>query len=117
MLREIYCMFAKMALEKDNEIMLIGTTYETPHTVRDMLREYDINMQKHESNGSLVIIDSVQGYQAANFYGVFWLIELLAIRAQKESKNGVFSIADMGSFFLFGRKKSWLIMSFLYQRT
>jgi hypothetical protein len=104
-LREIYCRFAKMALEKNNEIMLIVTTYETPRTVRDMLSEYDINVQKHESNGSLVIIDSVQGYQAASFYGVLRLIELLAVRAQKESKSGVFSIADVGSFFLFGREK------------
>ena len=46
-----------MALEKNNEIMLIVTTYETPRTVRDMLSEYDINVQKHESNGSLVMID------------------------------------------------------------
>ena len=94
-----------MALEKNNEIMLIVTTYETPRTVRDMLSEYDINVQKHESNGSL---DSVQGYQAASFYGVLRLIELLAIRAQKESKGGVFSIADVGSFFLFGREKELL---------
>ena len=103
-LREIYCKFSKKALEKDNEIMLIVTTYETPNTVRDMLSEYDINVQKHESNGSLVIIDSVQGYQMANFYGVLRLLELLAIRAQKDSKSGIFSIADMGSFFLFGRE-------------
>jgi hypothetical protein len=33
------------------------------------------------------------------------LIQLLAIRAQKDSKSGIFSIADMGSFFLFGREK------------
>lgn len=104
-LREIYCRFAKKALEKNNEIMLIATTYETPRTVRDMLGEYDINVRKHESNGSLIIIDSVQGYQVANFYGVLKLIELLAVRAQKESKSGIFSIADMGSFFLFGREK------------
>jgi MEDS: MEthanogen/methylotroph, DcmR Sensory domain len=104
-LREIYCRFAKKALEKNNEIMLIITTYETPHTVRDMISEYDINVQKHESNGSLVIIDSVQGYQVASFYGVLRLLESLAVRAQKESKSGVFSIADMGSFFLFGREK------------
>jgi hypothetical protein len=105
MLREIYCRFAKKALEKNNEIMLIVTTYETPHTVRDMISEYDIDVQKHESDGSLLIIDSVQGYQVANFYGVLTLIESLAIRAQKESKSGVFCIADMGSFFLFGREK------------
>ncbi len=104
-LREIYCRFAKKALEKNNEIMLIVTTYETPHTVRDMISEYDINVQKHESDGSLLIIDSVQGYQVANFYGVLRLIESLAIRAEKESKSGVFCIADMGSFFLLGREK------------
>jgi hypothetical protein len=104
-LREIYCRFAKKALEESNEIMVIVTTYETPLTVKDMLSEYDINVQKHESNGSLVIIDSVQGYQVANFYGVLRLIESLAIRAHRESKSGVFCIADMGSFFLFGREK------------
>ena len=104
-LREIYAKFSKKALQKNNEIMLIVTTYETPDTVRDMLIEYNINVQKHESNGSLVIIDSVQGYQRSNYYGVLRLIQLLAVRAQKDSKNGIFSIADMGSFFLFGREK------------
>lgn len=104
-LREIYAKFSKKALEKNNEIMLIVTTYETPDTVRDMLSEYEINVQKHESTGSLVIIDSVQGYQRANFYGVLRLTQLLAIRAQKDSKSGIFCIADVGSFFLFGREK------------
>ena len=102
--REIYAKFSKKALEQNNEIMLIVTTYETPDTVRDMLSEYEINVQKHESNGSLVIIDSVQGYQRANFYGVLRLIELLAIRAQKDSKSGIVSMSDMGSFFLFSRE-------------
>jgi hypothetical protein len=59
-LREIYAKFSKRALEKNNEIMLVVTTYETPNIVREMLSEYEINVQKHESNGSLVIIDSVQ---------------------------------------------------------
>jgi len=104
-LREIYCKFSKRALENNNEIMLIVTTYETPDTVRNMLSEYEIDVQRHESDGSLVIIDSVQGYQMADFYGVLRLIQLLAIRAQKDSKSGIFSIADVGSFFLFGREK------------
>lgn len=38
-LREIYAKFSKKALEKDNEIMLIVTTYETPDTIREMLIE------------------------------------------------------------------------------
>ena len=39
------------------------------------------------------------------FYGVLRLIQLLAERAQKDAKAGVFSLADMGSFFLFDREK------------
>lgn len=83
-LREIYARVSKKALEQNNEIMLIDTTYETPDTVRNMLSEYEINVKKYESNGSLVIIDSVKVYQRANFYGVLRLIQLLAIRAQKD---------------------------------
>ena len=94
-LREIYTKFSKKARQKNNEIMLIVTPYETPDTVRDMLTEYNINVQKHESNGSLVVIDSVQGYQRSNYYGILRLIQLLAIREQKDFKNGIFSIADM----------------------
>ena len=84
-LREIYARVSKKALEQNNEIMLIDTTYETPDTVRNMLSEYEINVKKYyESNGSLVIIDSVKVYQRANFYGGLRLIQLLAIRAQKD---------------------------------
>ena len=69
--------------------MLIVSTYETPDTIRNTLSEYEINVKKYESNASLVIIDSVKGYQRANFYGVLRLIQLLAIRAQKDSKSGI----------------------------
>jgi KaiC/GvpD/RAD55 family RecA-like ATPase len=114
-LREIYARFSKKALEQNSEIMLIVTAYETPDTVRNMLSEYEINVQKYESNGSLVTIDSVKGYQRTNFYGELRLIQLLTIRAQKDSKSGIFSITDMGSFYLV-EKKSSLIMSYLYQK-
>lgn len=87
--------------------MLIVSTYETPKTVREKLTEYEIDVKKYESNGSLVIIDSVRAYQMVTFYGVLRLIQLLAERAQKDAKAGVFSLADMGSFFffLFDREK------------
>ncbi len=45
-LRDIYARFSKKALEQNNEIMLIVTAYETPDTVRNMLSEYEINVQK-----------------------------------------------------------------------
>jgi hypothetical protein len=46
-LREIYCRSAKIALEKNNEIMPIVSTYETPKTVREMLTEYEIDVKKY----------------------------------------------------------------------
>ena len=60
-----------------------------------------------ESNGSLVIIDSFSAYQIVTFYGVLRLKQFLAERAQKDSKAGVFSLADMGSFFLFNTEKEF----------
>jgi hypothetical protein len=104
-LREIYGRSTKNALEKNNEIMLIVSTYERSKTVRGMLTEYKIDVKKYESNGSLVIVDSVRACQMVTFYGVLRLIQLLAERGQKDAKAGVFSLADMGSFFLFDREK------------
>jgi hypothetical protein len=87
-LREVYCRSAKNALEKNNEIMFIVTTYETPNTVRQMLGEYEVDVKKYESDGSLLIIDSVQACQVVTFYGVLRLIQLLANRAQKDGRYG-----------------------------
>lgn len=103
--REIYCKYSKEALVKNNEIVLIATTYEAPNNIRDMLTDYGLNVQYHESNGSLVIIDSAQGYQMGDTYGVFRLVQSLANRAQRHAKSGIFSISDMGSFFLFNKEK------------
>jgi MEDS: MEthanogen/methylotroph, DcmR Sensory domain len=103
--RELYCKYSKEALEKNNDIVLVATTYEAPNNIRDMLCDYEVNVKYHESNGSLIIIDSVQGYQMGDIYGLLRLIQLLGIRAQKHAKNGIFCISDMGSFFLFNREK------------
>ena len=46
-----------------------------------MLTESEIDVKKYESNGSLVIIDSVRAYQMVTLYGVLRLIQLLAERA------------------------------------
>lgn len=106
--REIYCRYSKEALEKNNEIVLIATTYDAPQNIRDMLKDFDVNVQYHESDGSLIIMDSVQGYQLGDTYDILRLIHLLANRAQKQSKNGIFSISDMGSFFIFNREKEMI---------
>jgi len=104
-LREIYCGYSKDALEKNNEIVLIATAYETPRTVRSLLRDYGVNVSKYEKEHSLAIIDSMAGYQLADVYGVFKLIKSMVTRGQKEGKSDVLNISDMGSFFILGREK------------
>lgn len=102
---EVYSCYAEMHLarEMEDEIMLIVTFYQTFGVVRSTLTEKGIDVTKHEDNGSLVIADSVQGYQVSDVNGVIKLAKLLAVRASKERKNGVCVFADMGSFFLFER--------------
>ena len=46
-LREVYCRSAKNGLEKNNEIMLIVSSYGTPKTVREMLTEFEIDVKKY----------------------------------------------------------------------
>ena len=70
-----------------------------------MLIDYELDVQYHVSNGSLVIMDSVQEYHIGDTYGLLRLIQLLARRAQKHAKSGISSISDMGSFFLYNRGK------------
>lgn len=100
--REIYCRSSKRALDR-GEIVLLATFYETVDTVRTALGDYDIDVRKLESQGTLVLVDSVHGYQF-DAMGVYKLARLLSERAKRDGKRGVFSISDMGSFFLFQKK-------------
>jgi DcmR-like sensory protein len=102
---ETYCMYAKIHLQpKHNEIVLIVTQYQTIEKVRENLREFGIDVDKHEKDGSLIIIDSVEGYQSDKDHtGVFKLAQSLVLRAEKEGKGGVCVFGDVGSFFMYDR--------------
>lgn len=101
---EMYCMYAKIHLQpKYDEILLIVTQYETPDKVKQNLTEFDIDAKLHEQNGSLLIVDSVKGYQNGDTDGILKLAQWLADRAEKEGRQGVCVFGDMGSFFMFDR--------------
>ena len=102
---ETYCMYAKIHLHpKYNEIVLIVTQYQTIDNVRQNLRDYGVDVDKHENEGSLVIIDAVEGYQSDNDHsGVFKLAQSLVQRAEKEGKGGLCVFGDMGSFFMYDK--------------
>jgi hypothetical protein len=103
--REMYCMYAKIHLEpKYNEIVLIVTQYETPEKIRNSMKDYGIDVERHEEDGSLFIVDSVKGYQSGKDHaGVLNLAKSLVARAEKDGKAGVCVFGDIGSFFMFDR--------------
>jgi hypothetical protein len=102
---ETYCMYAKIHLQpKHNEIVLIVTQYQTIEKVRHNLQQFGIDVDKHEKDGSVIIIDSVKGYQSDRDHkGVFMLAQSLVRRAEKEGKGGVCVFGDIGSFFMYDR--------------
>ena len=126
-LRGIYSHYTKMQLEDSNEIVLILPYYETTDMVRLALSGRDdhnhngnnpfgysgIDASKHEKEGSLIIMDSLKGYFPSEGQGGFHnnndspkgdldlmsYLEILLKQAERQKKNGVTVLSDMGSFY------------------
>lgn len=103
--QEIYCTYAREHLEPPhNEIVLIVSHYQQMSKVREALARAGVDVDKHEREGSLLIRDSVEGYQADDSHtGVLRLVASLVEKAEREGKTGVCAFGDIGSFFLFDR--------------
>lgn len=124
-LRGVYSHYTKMQLEDSNEIVLILPYYETTEMVRLILSGETIynknnpfgysgtDVDKHEKEGSLIIMDSLRGYFPSgrqdgppnsndSLKGNLDLMSYLKIllkQADRQKKNGVTVISDMGSFY------------------
>jgi hypothetical protein len=125
-LRGIYSHSTKTQLE-DNEIVLILPYYETTDMVRLVLSGRDvygdnwgnpfgysgIDVNKCEKAGSLMIKDSLEGYfpseELSSYHnssdkpkagaGLMSFIDILLKHAERQRKNGITVMADMGSFY------------------
>ena len=97
-LKEIYSRYFKSRLENDKEIMLFLSTYQNVHSVRDTLRDVDVDVTKFEQNGSLVILDSVRSYFGSEF-DILSTIKILSKHSENQRKEGCCVIADMGLFY------------------
>ena len=63
-----------------------------------------LDVANYEQEGSLVLYDSVKGYQTSQgVYSIMALINMLLERVKELGKSGMFGMADMGSSFLFQR--------------
>jgi hypothetical protein len=117
-MRKIYCRFTKNQLVDNNEIVLLLPHYETPDAVKNNLQESKsndssssnnttgdigcIDVQKHEKEGSLIVIDSIK----AHFHSdsdIKSFIKQLVQHAENTGKRGVSILVDMGSFYHYGK--------------
>lgn len=99
-LREIYSQYSR-ALLPENEIVIIGTQYDTTDNVKNTLRLAGVDIDKYLNRGTLFIIDAQQGYWNVDGSGLWKLCKSLIIRARKEGRRGVTWFGDLGSFFSF----------------
>ncbi|MFL6485142.1 MAG: MEDS domain-containing protein [Nitrososphaera sp.] len=98
--REIYTQYAR-ALLPQNEIIVIGTQYESINAVKSILRLVSVDVERYLNDGTLFIVDAQEGYQDADTNGMWKFAISLLSRAKKEGRQGVTWFGDAGSFFSF----------------
>ena len=81
-------------------IILIATFYDTVNAVKHNLSAVGIDVQSHIDDGSLLIVDTFDGYYP-NIDGMKKLVASLSKRAREEGRIGVSAIVNMGFFFLY----------------
>jgi hypothetical protein len=84
-------------IEKNNDIVLLVPHYETVRSVKDSLKELDIDVQGQLDSGSLEIIDSSEA-----FFGPASFIEIIKRMehgAKKSGRSGIVVISDMAAFY------------------
>jgi hypothetical protein len=99
-LRELYSNYTQKQIEKNNEIVLINPFYETTNSVTQVLsKKYSNGMNdvsKHEKEGSLLIIDSLEEYFGNQPDMTFK--SNLANHAKEIGKNGLSILGDIGAY-------------------
>lgn len=98
-IREFYSCYTQIQLEEKNEMVLINPFYETTPSVRHILSQCHkpIDLDKHESEQTLLINDSLPEYFGIEAPMVSK--DRLLHEVIKKAKNGLSVLADMGPFY------------------
>jgi hypothetical protein len=102
-LRDLYSQHCRIRLKEGNEIVLLLPHYETINSVREALRELDIDVAKHEQDNTLVIMDAITTMFNPTTDDFRDYLMGLENRARATGKSGICIIADMGSFYHLGK--------------
>ena len=104
-LREIYCSHSKKSLQLRNNTIIVLYHYETKRSIRDALKEFDIDVDRHEADRSLIIRDANEIILRPTLDSFLQYLKTLERLAIKCGKNGIDVIADMGSFRHVGKEQ------------
>lgn len=102
-LRDLYTQHCRKRLIAGNEIVLLLPHYETINSVRDALRELDIDIRQYEEEGALIIMDAMSTLFNPSEHDFIEYLKGLENRARVKGKSGICVIADMGSFYHLGK--------------
>ena len=121
--RKMYSHYIKNQLTNNNGTVLLATHYETIDAVKANLGRtnkssndsdtdlsntpshidnHDVDLQKYEKDGSLVIVDSLKAHFDADL-DITSLIRKLVVHAKNTGKTGVSLFVDMGSFYHYNK--------------
>jgi hypothetical protein len=96
--REVYSKYVKKMLDANN-IVLVLPHYENVECVKQVLKEIEVDVQKHQSEGSLVIMDSVKGLFGPSVDNFISFLKILQQRVETMGKGGLAAVVDMGAFY------------------
>lgn len=102
-IREIYSHYSRAALE-NGELVLLFNYYETADSIRQTMKEIGIDVEAHEKERHLMIVeDMTKSYfdYAEDFLS---FIDLLDNQNEKLDKKAITIIADMGIFYHLNNK-------------
>jgi hypothetical protein len=101
-LRQIFASYAKTFLP-ENEVILFGTQYDNVRGIEYFLQDSGMDVSRHLSDGTLVIVDAQERYQGADPHDAVRFAMNVLARAKKEERRGLTFLGDVGSFFSFDR--------------
>ena len=104
-LLEICCSHSKKSLQSRNNAVIILYHYETKDSIRNALKEFDIEVDSYEADRSLIIRDANEIIFNPTLDSFLQYLKTLEELAIKHGKNGIDVIVDMGSFRHLGKEQ------------
>jgi hypothetical protein len=104
-LLEISCSHSKKSLQSRNNAVIILYHYETKDSIRNALKDFDIEVESYEAERSLIIRDANEIIFNPTLDSFLQYLKTLEELAIKHGKNGIDVIVDMGSFRHLGKEQ------------